>query len=153
MPQPAAALSFTNMMNPHLFFFALSISFLLFPHALPCGKPVGPFMCLPRGNFIFCLRRLAFYRTHDREIALWNARMRIYLYATFLEDANRLCQEIDSRFLHSFGSFGNSELNSSFVHKALDFFNHRIVWDAATCGGTLNNKHDEPTSFFFSSSL
>ena len=75
--------------------------------------------------------------------------MRIYLYATFLEDANRLCQEIDSRFLHSFGSFGNSELNSSFVHKALDFFNHRIVWDAATCGGTLNNKHDEPTSFFF----
>ena len=26
----------------------------------------------------------------------------------------------------------------------------RIVWDAATCGGTLNYKHDEPTSFFFS---
>ena len=24
-----------------------------------------------------------------------------------------------------------------------------IAWDAATCGGTLNNKHDEPTSFFF----
>ena len=25
----------------------------------------------------------------------------------------------------------------------------RIVWDAATCGGTLNYQHDEPTSFFF----
>ena len=24
----------------------------------------------------------------------------------------------------------------------------RIVWDAATCGGTLNYQHDEPTSFF-----
>ena len=23
------------------------------------------------------------------------------------------------------------------------------VWDAATCSGTLNNQHDEPTSFFF----
>jgi len=27
----------------------------------------------------------------------------------------------------------------------------RIVWDAATCGGTLNYQHDEPTSFFSSS--
>ena len=25
----------------------------------------------------------------------------------------------------------------------------RIVWDAATCGCTLNYQHDEPTSFFF----
>ena len=25
----------------------------------------------------------------------------------------------------------------------------RIVWDAATCGGTLKYQHDEPTSFFF----
>ena len=24
-----------------------------------------------------------------------------------------------------------------------------IVWDVATCGGTLIYKHDEPTSFFF----
>ena len=34
MPQPAAALSITNMVNPHLFFFALSISSLL--ARLPC---------------------------------------------------------------------------------------------------------------------
>ena len=27
--------------------------------------------------------------------------------------------------------------------------NQRIVWDAATCGGTLHYQHDEPTSFFF----
>ena len=25
----------------------------------------------------------------------------------------------------------------------------KIVWDAATCGGTLNYQHDEPKSFFF----
>ena len=40
MPQPAAALSITNMMNPHLFF-TISISFLLVAHALTCGQPVG----------------------------------------------------------------------------------------------------------------
>ena len=29
--------------------------------------------------------------------------------------------------------------------------NQRIVWDAATCGGTLHYQHYEPTSFFFRS--
>ena len=29
-----------------------------------------------------------------------------------------------------------------------DFYD-RKAWDAATCSGTLNYKHDEPTSFFF----
>ena len=28
-----------------------------------------------------------------------------------------------------------------------------IVWDAATCGGTLNYKRDEPTSLFLSLSI
>ena len=43
MSQPAAALSITNMMNPHLFFcLSLSISFLLVALALACGKPVSP---------------------------------------------------------------------------------------------------------------
>ena len=31
----------------------------------------------------------------------------------------------------------------------MEQFTDIFVWDAATCGGTLNNKHDEPTSFFF----
>ena len=33
----------------------------------------------------------------------------------------------------------------------MEQFTDIVVWDAATCGGTLNNKHDEPTSFFSSS--
>ena len=73
MPQPAAALSITNMMNPHLFFFALSISFLVVALALPCIKPVGLLTCASKGIiFHLCLSRLVLERnkTHDREIAL-----------------------------------------------------------------------------------
>ena len=83
MSQPAAALSSTNMMNSHLFFcLSLSISFLLVALALACGKPVSLSPCyFVELFFIFCLRRLAFYKTDDREIALWNARMRIYFDA------------------------------------------------------------------------
>ena len=49
MSQPAAALSFTNMMNPHLFFLSRS-SFLFFLSRVPCLEvlPIGPFICLPR---------------------------------------------------------------------------------------------------------
>ena len=82
MSQPAAALSFTNMMNPHLFFsFSIFISFLFIARALPWGIAYRPLHVLAKSFFIFCLRRLAFYKTHDREIALWNARMRIYFDA------------------------------------------------------------------------
>ena len=72
MPQLEAALSITNMMNPHLFFcLSLSISFLLVALALACGKPVYLSPCyFVELFFIFCLRRLAFYKTDDREIAL-----------------------------------------------------------------------------------
>ena len=31
----------------------------------------------------------------------------------------------------------------------MEQFTDIVVWDAATCGGTLNYQHDEPTSFFF----
>ena len=73
MPQLEAALSITNMMNPHLFFFALSISFLVVALALPCIKPVGLLPCASKGIiFHLCLSRLVLERnkTHDREIAL-----------------------------------------------------------------------------------
>ena len=53
MPQPAVALSITNMMNQHyLFAFPL---FLFFLSRVPCHVvlPIGPFMCLPKGIFIF----------------------------------------------------------------------------------------------------
>ena len=87
MSQPAVALSFTNIMNPHLFFFApfffaLSISYLLVARVLPCSKPVGH-IHVPAKGIIFhlYLRRLVLNKTHDREIALWNARMRINLDA------------------------------------------------------------------------
>ena len=91
MSQPAAALSFTNMMNPHLFFFApfffaLSISYLLVARVLPCSKPVGH-IHVPAKGIIFhlYLRRLVLNKTHDREIALRNARMRIYFDANLWE--------------------------------------------------------------------
>ena len=70
MPQPTAALSITNMDETHIFFFALSISFLV-PHDLPCSKPVSLVMFL---QVIYYLRlcRLVWKRNkmHDREIAL-----------------------------------------------------------------------------------
>ena len=59
MSQPAVALSFTNIMNPHLFFFApfffaLSISYLLVARVLPCSKPVGH-IHVPAKGIIFHL--------------------------------------------------------------------------------------------------
>ena len=64
MPQPSAALSITNMMNPHLFFFTLSISFFLVAHALPCGKLVGLFPCASKGIIHhLCLRQLVLNKT------------------------------------------------------------------------------------------
>ena len=53
MPQPAVALSITNMMNQH-YLFAFP-PFLFFLSRVPClvVLPIGPFMCLPRGTFIF----------------------------------------------------------------------------------------------------
>ena len=84
MSQPAAALSFTNMMNPHLFFFrSFSLSFLLVALAMACDKPVGLSPCASKGIFFHhCLRRLVLNRTHHREIPLRNARMRINLDAS-----------------------------------------------------------------------
>ena len=77
MSQPAAALSFTNMMNPHLFFLSFSLSFLLVALAMACDKPVGLSPCASKGIFFHhCLRRLVLNRTHDREIPLRNSRMR-----------------------------------------------------------------------------
>ena len=56
MSQPAAALSFTNMMNPHLFFFrSFSLSFLLVALAMACDKPVGLSPCASKGIFFSSL--------------------------------------------------------------------------------------------------
>ena len=86
MPQPAAALSITNMMNPHLFFFRSFHFFSSRPLALPCGKPVGLSPCASKGTIYHLgLSRPVLNKTHDREIALRNARMRIYF------DANVEC--------------------------------------------------------------
>ena len=53
MPQPAVALSNTNMMSPQLFFFVLlSISFLLVARGLPCGVAYRPLHVLAREFFI-----------------------------------------------------------------------------------------------------
>ena len=97
MPQPAAALSITNMMNPHLFFFALSISFLVVALALPCIKPVGLLPCASKGIiFHLCLSRLVLERnkTHDPEIALWNARMGINLDANLWKACRRRSRNV-----------------------------------------------------------
>ena len=64
------------------FFFALSISFLLVALVLPCGKPVGLSPCASKGTIYHLgLSRPVLNKTHDREIALRNARMRIYFDA------------------------------------------------------------------------
>ena len=51
VPQVAAALSITNMMNPPFFFRLLSISSLLVALALPCGKSIGLFMWKKRNYY------------------------------------------------------------------------------------------------------
>ena len=69
------------------FFFAFSMSSLLVALSLPCGKPVGLPPYVSKGIiFHVCLRRLVLERnkTYDREIALWNAGMRIYFDANVL---------------------------------------------------------------------
>ena len=69
----------------HIFFFSLSphlFSFLLVALALPCSKPVGLSPCACKWIiYHLCLSRPVLNKTHDREIALWNARMRIYFDA------------------------------------------------------------------------
>ena len=73
--------------EPTSFFFVVSISFLLVARVL-CSKPVGLPPCVSKGIFFHvCLRRLVLERnkTYDREIALWNARMRIYFDANLWE--------------------------------------------------------------------
>ena len=69
------------------FFFALSISFLLVPHVLPCSKPTGLVMCLQVCFYYLRLCRLVLKRNkmHDREIALWNARKGINFDANVME--------------------------------------------------------------------
>ena len=55
MPQPAVALSNTNMMSPQLFFLSCS-PFLFFSSRVAClvVLPIGPFMCLQE-NFLSSL--------------------------------------------------------------------------------------------------
>ena len=72
----------------HIFFFRSFHSFLFFARAVPCGKPVGLSPCAKGKKFIYhlCLRRLVLNKTHDREIALWNARMPIYFDANVMKE-------------------------------------------------------------------
>ena len=93
-------------------------------------------------------------KMHDREIALWNARMRIYF------DANVMSTTV-LNFLFAFFGITNVSLNgmlgscisllSPFGDRCTRF--QRTVWDAATCCGNLNYKLDEPTFFFFALSI
>ena len=104
MSQPAAALSFTNMMNPHLFFFFFALSPFLFfsSRVLHCRKPVRLFACQQGNyhhyNFHLCLRRIVLNKTHNREIPLRNSRMRIILDASMkksqVESFLSVCQSI-----------------------------------------------------------
>ena len=148
MSQPAAALSFTNMMNPHLFFFrSFSLSFLLVALAMACDKPVGLSPCASKGIFFHhCLRRLVLNRTHDREIPLRNARMRYKFRRKYEEEP---CGELSLRLPERLVSGDDNEQRTCTLYfYGMKDSCHRIAWDAATCCGTLDSQHDEPTFFF-----
>ena len=151
MSQPAAALSFTNMMNPHLFFLSFSLSFLLVALAMACDKPVGLSPCASKGIFFHhCLRRLVLNRTHDREIPLRNARMRYKFRRKYEEEP---CGELSLRLPERLVSGDDNEQRTCTLYfYGMKDSCHRIAWDAATCCGTLDSQHDEPTFFFSSSS-
>ena len=57
--------------------------FLFFSSCVAClvVLPIGPSRACKWIIYHLCLRRLVLNKTHDREIALWNARMRIYFDA------------------------------------------------------------------------
>ena len=85
---------------------------------------------------------------HDREIALRNARMRIYF------DANLWEMNLEENSFSMLNMVSGDQQLLAYVEplflQDIDSPIQRIVWDAATCGGSLNYKHDEPTSFFSS---
>ena len=85
MPQPAVALSITNMMKPTNISFFTRSPFVFFSSRVTClvVLPIGPFMCL-QVNYLSSLSPSTCVeqnKMHDREIALWNARTRIYFDA------------------------------------------------------------------------
>ena len=82
-----------------IFFFFRSFHFFSSrPLALPCGKPVGLSPCASKGTIYHLgLSRPVLNKTHDREIALRNARMRIYF------DANLWDMPFSSRLSEGFG--------------------------------------------------
>ena len=138
-------------MNPRLFCSAL-FKFLFFSSRMPClVVSLSACSCAKAKKFIhhLCLRRLVLNKTHDREIALWNARCDINLYANVECIVNHNVWsnwDLSCQFLrwHLIWS-----LIWKWLRTTLSSEPRRIVWDAATCRGTFNYQHDEPTSFFF----
>ena len=137
-------------MNPRLFFSLFQ--FLFFSSRVPClVVSLSACSCAKAKKFIhhLCLRGLALNKTHDREIALWNARCDINLYANVECIVNHNLWsnwDLSCQFLrwHLIWS-----LIWKWLRTTLSSEPRRIVWDAATCRGTFNYQHDEPTSFFF----
>ena len=141
------------------FFLSLSIPFLLVARGLPCGVACLPVPMLFCWNIFHpCLRRLVLNKTHGREIPLRNAGM-LYKFGREYEDERG--GELSLRVPQRLGSGDDNEQRTYTLYfNSMNDSCQRIVWDVATCCGTLHSQHDEPmTSFsrspflFFSSRL
>ena len=146
MPQPAAALSITNMDEPTSFFFSLS-PFLFFSSRLP-WLVISLSACshVPARELFSSLSPSSCVGAQQNA---WPWNRFVKCADTYI--VRRKCR-IQWRWLHSqwIDWWVLIKINKIVGHRRVISFG--IVWDAATCGGTLNYQHDEPT-FFFSSSL
>ena len=144
------------------FFFALSISFLV-ARALTCSRPVGlsscacigilyhlfsPSTCVsqngwPGNRVVKCADAYKFGREFiGNEFRRPQIRFPCLIWSERIDRTLWVAPDLD------YGS-GPLWTKRSEISSLIQDSCQRIVWDAATCCGTLNYKHDEPTSFFF----
>ena len=140
MSQPAAALSFTNMMNPHLFFFTLSPFVFFSSRVLHCRKPVRLFAC-QQGHYFSSLSPSTCVEQSARPRNSIEKRWDAYEFGRKYEDEPG--GELSLCLPERLGSGEDNEQRTYTL--SLNSMNDsckRIVWDAATCHGTLKYKHD-----------
>ena len=144
----------TTSFPPSLFPF---LFFLLVALALACDKPVGPSPCAKQRNYFSSLSPSScvgaqqnawpgnrFVKCADAYIV--RRKCRIQVSANLQDFVKSRCQW---RWLHSQWKDKWLLIKINKIVGPRRVISFGIVWDAATCGGTLNYQHDEPTSFFF----
>ena len=133
--------------EPTSFFFFRSFhffSFLLVARAL-LVLLTAPFMCLPR-VFIFVSLDLCWTKRMTEKF-LWET-----LWCVINLDASMKKSQVESLFFVCHSVSGEATITSIETY-TLYFYGmrdscQRIVWDVATCCGTLHSQHDEPMTSF-----